>query len=118
LKPIFNQVRERAYDLSKVVQAAKMSTADKSDWLPGLYHRLTAHDPDSDEDAAYSVGALSDATSHVELSDESGQNSHPDSDEGDGHAADEATSLDHAVPHERYYNPSGETEDEAREHRA
>ena len=83
-----------------------MSTADMSDWLPGLYHRLPAHDPDSDEDAAYAVGALSDATSHVELSDESGQNSHPDSDEGDGHAADEATSLDHAVPHERYLRPS------------
>jgi hypothetical protein len=82
-----------------------MSAADMSDWLPGLYRRLPAHDSDSDEDAAYAVDALSDATSHVELSDESGENSHLDSDEGDAHAADEATSVDHAVPHEHHYNP-------------
>ena len=56
-----------------------MSTADRSEWLPGLYHGLPDDAPDSDEDVAYSVGALSDATSHVELSDESGQNSHPES---------------------------------------
>ena len=95
-----------------------MSTADRSEWLPGLYHGLPDDAPDPDEDVAYSVGALSDATSHVELSDESGQNSHPESDEGDGHAADEGTSLDHADLPERFYDPDGETEEEAREHRA
>jgi len=92
-----------------------MSTEGLSDWLPGLYRRLPAHNSDSDEDAEHAVDGT---TSHTELSDESEENSYPDSDEGDAHAADEATSVDHAVPHERYYNPSGETEDAARYRRA